>query len=114
MKLTGNLCVICGHDSATHCFHAHADGSACCSGCTPGRCRGAVAEAEALLDMTPGLRENLHAAIDAWRAGTLQTVDASTARERIEARTQCPMCGEPRSGAPEPWCAGKDNHEEEL
>lgn len=50
MNLTGNLCVICGHDSAMHCFHAHADGSSCCSGCmgaslvaggTAGRCPGA-------------------------------------------------------------------------
>jgi len=112
MKLTGNLCVICGHDSAMHCFHAHADGSACCSGCTEGCCAGAQAEAEALLDMD-GRRERLRSAMDAWRAGTLQTIDAPTARDRIEARIKCPMCGEPRSGAPEPWCAGKGNHEEE-
>src|SRR5467141_3009459 len=44
------------------------------------------AEAEALLDATPGLREDLRAAMDELHAGTLQTVDAATARARIEAR----------------------------
>ena len=44
------------------------------------------AEAEALLDTTPGLREDLRAAMDELHAGTLQTVDAATARARIEAR----------------------------
>jgi PHD/YefM family antitoxin component YafN of YafNO toxin-antitoxin module len=43
------------------------------------------AEAEALLDATPGLREDLRAAMDELHAGTLQTVDAATARARIEA-----------------------------
>lgn len=42
-------------------------------------------EAEALLD-EDGRRERLHAAMDELRAGTLQTVDAATARARIEAR----------------------------
>jgi hypothetical protein len=44
------------------------------------------AEAEALLDATPGLREDLRAAMDELHAGTLQAVDAATARARIEAR----------------------------
>jgi hypothetical protein len=44
------------------------------------------AEAEALLDATPGLREDLRAAMEELHAGTLQTVDAATARARIEAR----------------------------
>jgi hypothetical protein len=44
------------------------------------------AEAEALLDATPGLREDLRAAMDELHAGTFQTVDAATARARIEAR----------------------------
>ena len=44
------------------------------------------AEAEALLDATPGLREDLRAAMDELHAGTLQTVDAATARARIETR----------------------------
>ena len=44
------------------------------------------AEAEALLDATPGLREDIRAAMDELHAGTLQTVDAATARARIEAR----------------------------
>ena len=44
------------------------------------------AEAEALLYATPGLREDLRAAMDELHAGTLQTVDAATARARIEAR----------------------------
>ena len=43
-------------------------------------------EAEALLDATPGLREDLRAAMDELHAGTLQTVDAATVRARIEAR----------------------------
>ena len=42
--------------------------------------------AEALLDATPGLREDLRAAMDELHAGTLQTVDAATVRARIEAR----------------------------
>ena len=46
------------------------------------------AEAEALLDATPGLREDLRAAMDELHAGTLQTVDAAAARARIEARTR--------------------------
>ena len=86
MKLTGNLCVMCGHDSAMHCFHAHADGSACCSGCTD-RCRRVQEEAEALLDMD-GRRERLRAAMDELHAGTIETVDAATARARIEARIE--------------------------
>jgi len=44
------------------------------------------AEAEALLDATPGLREDVRAAMDELHAGTLQTVGAATARARIEAR----------------------------
>jgi len=44
------------------------------------------AEAEALLDATPGLREDLRAAMDELHAGTLRTVGAATARARIEAR----------------------------
>ena len=44
------------------------------------------AEAEALLDATPGLREDLRAAMDELHTGTLQTVDAATARARIQAR----------------------------
>ena len=44
------------------------------------------AEAEALLDASPGLREDLRAAMEELHAGTLQTVDAATARARIEAR----------------------------
>jgi hypothetical protein len=43
-------------------------------------------EAEALLDATPGLREDLRAAMDELHAGTLQDADAATARARIEAR----------------------------
>ena len=43
------------------------------------------AEAEALLYATPGLREDLRAAMDELHAGTLQAVDAATARARIEA-----------------------------
>jgi len=46
------------------------------------------AEAEALLDATPGLRQDLRAAMDELHAGTLQTVDTATARARIEARTK--------------------------
>ena len=46
------------------------------------------AEAEALLDATPGLREDLRAAMEELHAGTLQTVEAATARARIEARTK--------------------------
>ena len=49
------------------------------------------AEAEALLEATPGLREDLRAAMDELHAGTLQTVDAATARARIEARIK--SCG---------------------
>ena len=49
------------------------------------------AEAEALLDATPGLREDLRAAMDELHAGTLQAVDAATARARIEARIK--SCG---------------------
>ena len=44
------------------------------------------AEAEALLEATPGLREDLRAAMDELHEGTLQTVDAAMARARIEAR----------------------------
>ena|ERR1700751_4364716 len=43
-------------------------------------------EAEELLDATPGLREDLRAAMGELHAGTLQAVDAATARARIEAR----------------------------
>src|ERR1700745_2769759 len=42
------------------------------------------AEAEALLDATPGLREDVRAAMDELHAGTLQAVDEATARARIE------------------------------
>lgn len=43
-------------------------------------------EAEALLDSVPGLREDVRQGVAQHRAGTLDTVDAATARERIEAR----------------------------
>jgi hypothetical protein len=43
-------------------------------------------EAEALLNGTPGLREELREAVADHRAGTLKTVDTSTVRSRLEAR----------------------------
>ena len=98
MKLTGNLCVICGHDLAMHCCHAHADGSSCCSGCmgasltagnTKGRCP-APAEAEALLD-TDGLRERLQQAIDDLHSGRTVPIDHLTARDRIEKKAALAM-----------------------
>ena len=45
-----------------------------------------TAEAEALLDSTPGLREDLRKAVAEHRAGTLKTVDTATVRARLEAR----------------------------
>lgn len=44
------------------------------------------AEAESLLDATPGLREDLRNAIAEHRAGTLKTVDTSTVRAKLKAR----------------------------
>ena len=45
-----------------------------------------VEEAEALLDSVPGLRDDVRKGIAQHRAGSLETVDAARARERIEAR----------------------------
>jgi hypothetical protein len=36
--LDSQPCVACGHRSRSHCFHAHRDGSSCCTECLPGRC----------------------------------------------------------------------------
>lgn len=44
------------------------------------------AEAEALLDATPGLRDRLRRMVAAADAGTLRTVDHATARAVIEQR----------------------------
>lgn len=55
-------------------------------------------EAETLLDKD-GRRERLHTAMDGLRAGTLRTVDAATARARIEKRIREP--GSDRAESPE-------------
>lgn len=33
-----NLCILCGHDSDAHCFHAHAGQVSCCTLCPEGTC----------------------------------------------------------------------------
>ena len=59
------------------------------------------AEAEALLYATPGLREDLRAAMDELHAGTLQTVDAATAPSANRSPYQVPrliLSGCPSTG----------------